>query len=347
MLSLRPGVDARMRSVFFRSLATMFGSGVSLVAALDMLAQQQEHPELAEACVGMSKKLQEGRYLSQAMQSYPSLFKNVHHKMVMSGERSGQLNAVLLRLADREEIQGQSMQKLKSSLTMPLMVSAFCILLALAAPPLLFRGLFEMIAEVGGSLPWATRCLMAFSSFLLSPWSVLLAIVSAVGLRYVWKRLREDGDWQLQVLKIPHVGESLRLLYVGSFIQNLRTMLDVGIPLLQALEMSSQAIDLACLDGVISKVAEMVKQGEELSDALAASQFFPVSLSQGVRAAEEAGRMTGMLENLETIYRLELEQRLEMLTKAMEPIVLGLIGVIVGFTLIATLQPLLSVLDKL
>lgn len=325
----------------------MFSSGVPLVSALDMLSQQQEYPDLGAACRGMAKKLQEGRYLSQAMQSYPAIFKAVHQKMVMSGERSGQLNAVLLRLADREEQLGESAQKLRASLTMPILVSGLCITLAVAAPPLLFRGLFQMIAEVGGSLPWTTRCLMAFSSFLTSPLFLVLLVALPFAARYLWKRLHEEAEWQFQLLKIPHLGSSLRLLYITNFVQNLRTMLDVGIPLLQALELSGRATDLACMDVVIGRVSELVKQGEELSDSLAGAGFFPASLAQGVRASEEAGRMTTMLKNLESIYRLELDQRLEMLTRAMEPLVLGLIGVIVGFTLIATLQPLLSVLDKL
>ncbi|MFN8610453.1 MAG: type II secretion system F family protein [Vulcanimicrobiota bacterium] len=347
MWSLRPGPDARMRSVFFRSLATMFSSGVPLVAALDMLAQQQESPELAEACTGMAKKLQEGHYLSRAMQNYPALFKPIHQKLVMSGERSGQLNGVLARLADREERHGEMMQKLKSSLTMPLIVSLLCISLAFLAPPLLFRGLFQMIAEVGGELPWTTRLLMAFSSFVLSPWFVLLAGLSVVGGGYLWRRLKVDSDWQLKVLSLPHLGESLRLLYIASFVQNLRTMLDVGMPLLQALDLSARATDLECLNDVMSQVAELVKQGEALSDALAGSHFFPSSLAQGVRASEEAGKMTGMLANLESIYRVELEQRLDSLMAAMEPMVLAVIGTVVGFTLVATLQPMLAVLDRL
>lgn len=325
----------------------MFNSGVALVAALDMLAQQQENPDLAEACRGLAKKLQEGHYLSRAMQNYPLVFKPLHQKMVMSGERSGQLNAVLLRLAEREERNGELMQKIKSSLTMPLMVSSLCICLALFAPPLLFRGLFQMIAEVGAELPLTTRCLMAFSSFVLSPGFVLLSLGAAVGLRYLWRRLKIEPDWQLRVLRIPHLGESLRLLYVTGFVQNLRCMLEVGMPLLQALELSARATDLECLSRVIAGVSELVKQGEALSDALAGSQFFPPSLSQGIRASEEAGKMSTMLGNLESIYRVELEQRLESMMAALEPLVLGLIGTVVGFTLVATLQPMLSVLDKL
>jgi type IV pilus assembly protein PilC len=338
-------VDARMRSVFFRSLATMFSSGVGLVQALDMLGQQQEHADLAEACAGMAGKLQGGHPLSQTMQSYPWIFQPVHHKTVMSGERSGQLHAVLMRLAEREEQMSATAQKLKSSLTMPLLVSALCLTLAVAAPPLLLRGLFTMLAEGGAQPPWTTRVLIAFSAFVSSPAFLLLLAAVPFAVRALWSRLLTDATWQFRLLHVPHLGEGLRLLHTLSFVQNLRTMLDVGLPLLSSLELSARACDVACLDVVVARVTQKLKEGEELSDALQAADFFPASLSQAVRASEESGRMTRMLQNLESIYRLELDQRLEMLSRALEPLVLGLIGLFVGFTLVATLQPLLALLD--
>lgn len=336
-----------MRAVFFRSLGTMFSSGVPLVSALEMLAEQQEHPALAEACQGMARKLQQGHYLSRAMQDYPQIFKSFHQKMLMSGERSGRLNAALLSLAEREEKNGELMQKLKSSLTMPLLVSAFCIILALVAPPLLFRGLFEMLTEIGGQLPWMTRLLLGFSGFLCSPISWLVAGLGLWGISRLCARWSEEPEWQRRFLSLPVIGESLRLVYITNFVQNLAVMLEVGIPLLQALELSARGTDLVLMDEIIGRVAARVKEGEELSDSLAYAQFFPSTLIQGVRASEEAGRMPAMLKNLESIFRLELDQRLEVMTRALEPLILSIIGMLVGFTLVATLQPLLSVMDRL
>ena len=325
----------------------MFNSGVPLVAALEMLGDQQEQPQLADACRGLSRKLQEGHYLSKAMQRYPALFRNLHVRIVHSGESSGRLGAVLLRLAEREESNDRLWRQLTNSLVMPVIVSILCIGLAVLAPPFLFRGMFQMVAEVGGSLPWTTRCMMAWSHFLLSPWSVLVAVLAGLGLQQLGRKLRQDADMQLQALRIPLLGDSLRLYYLTDFVQNFRSMLDAGMPLLQALELSAQATDLRCLESVVARVAGMVKDGEALSDSLASANFFPPALIQGVRASEEAGRLPVMLSRLEALFRVELEQRLEMTTRALEPLVLAVIGVLVGFTLLATLQPLLSVLDKL
>lgn len=340
-------VDARARAILFRSLSTLFGSGVPLVRALELMAEQQESPRLAEACLGAARKVSEGNYLSRALQQYPDVFKAVHHKMVQSGERSGQLHAVLLRLAEREERELQLQQNFRGALMMPLVASGLCLTLALLVPPYLFAGLFQMIREVGGDLPWATRLLMGFSGLVTNPWCypVLAALIWLA--RRAWKRLLQDETWQFRLLRLPQLGPTLRLYLVAQFTQNLGSMLEVGVPLLAALEQAARAVDAVCLDSVVDRVSARLKEGESLSASLESAQFFPSTLIQGVRASEEAGGLTLMLKNLHGLFALELEQRVEVASKTFEPVVLGLVGGIVGFTLIATLQPLLSVMDKL
>jgi len=336
-----------MRAIFFRSLATLFSSGVPLVQALDMLAEQQESPQLAEVCSGLARKISEGNYLSRAIQQYPKVFKSVHHKMIQSGEHSGQLHAVLLKLAQSEERQQQLQQNFRGALLMPMMVSTFCLALALLAPPYLFGGLFQMIRDVGGSLPWTTRLLMGFSGLVTSPgFYVALGALAWLGSR-AWERLLRDQQWQFQLLKMPPFGPSFRLYLVAQFTQNLASMLEVGVPLLVALEQAARAVDVVCLDNTVELVLTRLREGEALSRALESVDFFPSVLIQGVRASEEAGGLTAMLDNLHRLFAVELEQRLEVATRTLEPTVLSLVGGIVAFTLVATLQPLLSVMDRL
>lgn len=340
-------VDARIRAVFFRSLATLFFSGVPLVRALELLAEQQESPQLAEACSGLARKVSQGNYLSRAFMHYPDIFKPVHYKMVQSGEHSGQLHAVLLKLAQSEESQLQLQQNFRGALLMPLMVSALCLALAILAPPYLFGGLFQMIREVGGSLPWTTRLLMAFSGLVSHP-GFYLAIGLLAGMASLaWKRLLKDEHWQFQALKLPVIGSSLRLYLVTHFTQNLASMLEVGVPLLVALEQAARALDAVCLDRVVERVLARLREGETLSRALDLADFFPPMLIQGVRASEEAGRLSSMLEHLHRLLAMDLEQRLDVATRTLEPAVLSLVGGIVAFTLLATLQPLLSVMNRL
>lgn len=336
-----------MRAILFRSLATLFASGVPLIRALELLAEQQESPRLAQACQGIARKVSEGNYLSRALQQYPDVFRPAHHKMVQSGERSGRLHSVLMKLAESEERTLQLQQNLRGALVMPLVVSGFCILLAVLAPPYFFGGLFTMIREVGGSLPWTTQLLMGFSEVVRRPWFLLALAGLGWGLVQGVGRLAREADWQFRLLQVPLLGPSLRLYMVARFSENLASMLEVGVPLLTALEQAARAVDAACLDQVVGRVSGLLREGEALSKALEATDFFPAVLVQGVRAGEEAGGLTTMLTRLHGLFVVELEQRLEMTSKALEPLVLCVVGAIVAFTLVATLQPLLSVMDRL
>ncbi len=340
-------IDAKARAIFFRSLSALFSSGVPLVRALELMGEQQESRRLAEACQGVARKVSEGNYLSRAMQQYPDVFQAVHHKMVQTGERSGQLHSVLLRLAEREERQQQLQQNFRGALMMPLIASGLCLALALLVPPFLFAGLFQMIREVGGDLPWTTRLLMGFSSLVTNPWGypVLAALIWLA--RRAWSRLLQDEAWQFRFLQVPQLGPTVKLYLVAQFTQNLASMIEVGLPLLAALEQAARAVDAVCLDKVVERVTSRLKEGESLSASLEWADFFPSTLIQGVRASEEAGGLTLMLKNLHGLFALDLEQRIEVATKTFEPLVLGLVGAIVGFTLVATLQPMLSVLDRL
>lgn len=340
-------LDARCRALFFRSLGTMFSSGVGLVPALEMLAQQQEEEALAEACRGLAKKVSEGHYLSKAMQSYPAIFTNLHQKMIFSGERSGQLNQVLLRLAEREEKQRELFLRVRNSLTMPFLVSALCLVLALVVPPVLFKGLFEMLNDLKVDIPWTTALLIKLSKFFSHPVCLLLPLPILWAARQLVRRFQSDAAWQRGLFYLPLVGKSLRLVAVANFTQNLRTLIEVGLPILQALELAAVGTDMVYLEEVVSKVQQSVKEGESLAYAFGQTEFFPAAFVQGVRASEEAGKMSTMLERLEMLIRVDLEQRLEVLAKTLEPMVLLVIGSMVAFTLVATLQPMLAVLDKL
>lgn len=347
MVSLRRGPDERARALFFRSLGTMFSSGVALVAALEMLAEQQEDPALGEACRGLAKKVSEGHYLSKAMQGYPNVFTSMHQKMIFSGERSGQLNQVLIRLAEREEKQRELFLRVRNSLTMPLLVSGFCLMLALVVPPVLFKGLFEMLNDLKVDIPWSTGLLIKLSRLFSHPACLLLPIPLLVTARWLLRHLYSDANWQRRLFALPMLGPTLRLLAVANFTQNLRTLIDVGMPILPALELSAAGTDMVYLEEVIAGVQQSIKEGESLAYAFEKSEFFPAAFVQGMRASEEAGKMTAMLESLEMLIRVDLEQRLELLAKSLEPLVMLVIGGLVAFTLVATLKPMLAVLDKL
>lgn len=343
-------VTGQERALFLRSLSVMFQSGVPLARGLDMLARQQvPGSPLGLASQSLSQKVQGGRYLSNAMSAHPDIFSASQVRLVAVGEKTGQLAQVLQELASLDERQTEIHLKVRSSLTMPLLVCGLCLLMVALAPPLLFRGLFEMLRESGGQLPWATRILVTFSDALRSP---VFYVGLAIGLLSVFLAAYRSGGWRNPRLArwlrgTPVIGPTLALISLTRFSQNLKTTTQVGLPILQCLTLSAQACDDPVLEEEIVKVVAAVEEGSTIGAALTVAPTFPSAFCQSVAAGEESGALTSMLESLARLYRVELDHSLEMMTKALEPLMLGFVGAVVGFTVVATLLPMLKVIESL
>jgi type IV pilus assembly protein PilC len=344
-------ISGQERAFLFRSLGVMFNSGCGLVPALDMLAQQLENPHLREAALSLSKFVSSGHYLSNAMAKLPWAFTSVQTRMVQVGEKSGRLAQVLIRLADHEDKTVALKLKVRTALTMPLIICCMCLTMVVIMPPFLFGGLFEILRETGGELPLATKILMTFSDALRGPvfWVAVVAglVATALGV------LRHNSDTELQIrtfqalLRIPAVGSVLRLVTLTRFASGLETMLAVGIPVLQGLQLAGQSSGNAFLEEITGQVVKQVKEGDGLAEALSAHEFFPRAFVQGVAAGEEAGRLQDMLGSLTELYQVELDHSLELLTKSLEPLIMGAVGGIVCFVVVATLAPMLKVVESL
>lgn len=344
-------VSGQERALFFRSLATMFQAGCNLDRSLSMLAEQQPNPKLAQAAGQLAQKVQSGRYLSNAMAQLPWAFSQTHIRLMAVGEKTGQLALVLSQLAELEERQTEISLKVRTSLTMPLIVCSLCLVMVALAPPLLFRGIFDILRETGGALPWPTRVLTLFSDGLRHPLAYLVLAALALGGALLLFKIWSHPPWKKRCLRLLHrlplVGPTLKLVSLTRFAQNLYVTHHVGLPILQGLEYSSQATDDPCLIEDIAWVMEQVKEGEMLGQTLQHSGGFPSAFCQAIHAGEESGSLDDMLQSMAGMYRVDLEHNLELMTKSLEPVMLAIVGSIVGFTVVATLLPMLKVIESL
>ena len=344
-------VSGQERALLFRSLAVMFHSGVSLDRSLAMLGEQQPNATLAAACRELAHKIQSGRYLSNAMAQIPLVFSTMHIRLVAVGEKTGQLALVLNQLADLEERQLQIEMKVRNSLTVPVMVSSLCVLMVALAPPLLFRGIFEMLKDTGAAMPWPTQILVTLSDAIRNPLFyvavMVLAGLAGAGWSKVQRTPRLRLMWLRRVQSLPVVGPTLQLISLTRFSQTLYVMNYVGVPILQSLEFSSQSTNDQALIQSVEGVIEQVKEGIMIGQALQNSGGFPAAFCQAVVAGEESGSLSDMLESMSRLYQVELEHNLELMTKSLEPIMLGFVGAIVAFTVVATLLPMLKVMESL
>lgn len=329
----------------------MFNSGCPLVQSLSMLKTQTENQQLAEAAGSLARQLESGHYLSQALARHPWLFSQVQARLVQLGETSGQLGAMLLHIADHEEQGVELRLKLRSALLMPLMVCAFSLLMTVLVPPLLFTGLFEILQDTGAELPLPTRLLIMFNSALRSPWSLLLLAGLVAGAAWAVRRVQGDPARQARcwkaALRLPVVGGCLQLQLLTRWTQSMHTMLRSGVPILQALKLAGDCCGSAYVEELSREVVTRVQEGQTLAESLAFTEFFPSGLRQSVSAGEEAGQLTAMCKSMMELYGVELDHSLSVMARALEPIVLGVVGSIVCFVVLATLMPMLKLVESL
>lgn len=345
------GVSTQHRAVFFRCLATLFDSSVPLVRSFELLAQQTEHKALALASGQVAKLLAQGQNPAEAMRRYPYCFTPLQVALVRVGQRSGALSQVFRQLAVDEEQRYALRQRLRSSLVVPLFISGTCVLLLTFIAPLVLGSVIQQLGMSSAQMPWATKLLVLASDLLRSPvfW-ISSAIATALGIR-AWTRWQEEERGRLQLAqaldRVPGLGWVLRLGASTQFLRTLETTLAVGFPLLESLKMAGDASAHPMLQAALPKIIETIKAGEELDVALQRCDFFPPLVAHGVRAGQEAGSLVKMLKHLAKIIQLNLDHACETFSVALEPLIIGFVGVVVGFCVVATLLPMVKLVEVL
>ena len=339
-------VGARHRAVFFRCLATLFESGVPLLLSTRLLSGQTESAPLAEAAEDISHQLSRGHSLSKSMSRHPWCFTAMQVALVRVGENSGRLGGVFSRLAQEEEHRSALIQKMRASLMLPIFISLACVVLIALVAPLVLGSVIQQMGLSPAQMPWPTRLLILLADLLRSPlcWLGMPVLLGAA----FWGLHRLGASRRAAILdRVPGLGRVLRLYAVAQFTQTLEVTLEVGFSLLQSLEMSAAASGHPVLQEAIPAVVEGVKGGEDLDRALASCEFFPALLVQGVKAGMEAGSLTHMLHYLARMYQQDVDYASETLGHALEPLVMAIVGGLVGFAVVATLLPMTRLVESL
>lgn len=338
---LRQPRRTRLTAQFFRSLATLLGSGVHLVRALDVLQQQLADPEFSSALSRALRQVEQGQPLSRALAGGP--FNRLHLALIAVGERSGALQVILNRLGDQTERSQANSLKVFSSLSYPCVVFGLTVVGILLGQNYVLKGLLEMLRGLGADLPWPTRLLSQVSSVVGHPLGLVLLLLLAATCLGVVVRFREA--LRTRLYKLPVLGPVLRLSLTLEILNTLSLCLRAGMPVLQILDL------LASLDPItrepLKQVQLRLKDGEEMSQAWAPVEFFPPLVGQVLKAGEESGNTVGLLEQASHLLELQLDQCLASASAALQPLVMLILGLLVGFVLIATLMPLLQITSNL
>jgi type IV pilus assembly protein PilC len=332
--------------MFTRQMATMVNAGLPLLQSLDILAEQTEDPTFSRIIQAVAQDVEGGETFSEALRRYSRAFPDLYVSMVRAGEAGGDLDGVLLQLADYLEATAELRRRIKSAMTYP--VVAFSLILLMAAGLIMFvvPQFAQIFEELGGELPGPTRILIGASELLRSVWAfgVLgLVIAMVIGVRMYGQTPSGRYNLDLLKLKFPIFGKLTRKVAVGRFTRTLATLTRSGVPILQAMEIVERTSGNEVFARAIRNSADSVRNGETLADPLARSEQFPAMVTRMISVGEKTGALEVMLEKIADYYDSEVKATVDSLTSLIEPLLIMLMGLIVGGIVIALFMPILQI----
>jgi len=337
-------VKPQDRAALTRQLATLVGAGIPLVSALDTVIQQISNNALRRALVDIREEVMGGSSLADAMGNHRWLFSELYVNMVHAGESSGALEAVLHRLADLLERTVKLRNRVQAALFYPITMMGIGIVVLAFLLTYVVPIVTRLFAEAKQRLPRPTVILIGTSDFLIHwCWALLLAALMATLL--VHRILVTPGGklwWDKLKLRLPMAGSLYRRLVIARFSRTLGVLLQGGLPLTSSLAIVQHVIDNSYMAQHVEKAIQDVNEGEDLTVSLERSKSFPPMVIQMISAGERSGTMEEMLLRIAEAYEDEVETRIAALTSLLEPFLILVMGLMVGFIVLAILLPILQ-----
>ena len=346
-----PGFGKKVKlkdlAIMSRQFATMINSGLSLLRSLTILAEQTENAELGRILGEVARDVEVGTSLSSAFAKHPQVFPPLMVNMCRAGEIGGFLDAVLLQIAENYEAEVKLRGKIKSAMTYPVVVFVIAILAVIGMLLFIVPIFAHMFDDLGGTLPAPTRVLVFLSKAMK-----VLAPLGAVGLvvfAIVWRKVKHTERVQNVVdplkLKLPVFGKLFQKIALARFSRNLGTMMKSGVPILQSLDIVADTTGNIVLGRAVREVQESVRSGESLAAPLANHPVFPAMVVQMMSVGEDTGALDSMLHKIAEFYDQEVEATTEALTSLIEPLMIAVLGGIIGSMIIALYMPIFKIFD--
>jgi type IV pilus assembly protein PilC len=334
-------------AIMSRQFATMVNSGLSLLRSLTILEEQTECKPLAKVLAQVRTEVEGGRALSDALAVHPKVFPPLMVNMCRAGEVGGFLDRSLLQVATNYEAEVKLRGKVKSAMTYPVVVAVMAVLGVTGMLLFIVPTFKEMFASLGGTLPAPTRFLVFLSELLKATMPFVVLTLIAFGV--LWKKFHRHARVRNVVdplkLKLPVFGNLFQKISVARFTRNLGTMISSGVPILQALDIVADTTGNVVVGRAVRDVQESVRQGESLARPLLDHPVFPPMVVQMMSVGEDTGALDEMLRKISEFYDQEVEATTEALTSLIEPIMIAVMGVVIGGMIIALYMPIFKVFD--
>ncbi|XZM26852.1 type II secretion system F family protein [Clostridium perfringens] len=336
-------------AVFCRQFYVMLDSGLSIGKALNILIEQCEKPKLREALIGVNGELKRGEILSSSMRKRKDVFPNLLTSMIDAGERSGNLDIILKRMAEYYEKETKIRGKIKSAMIYPIVLGVVAIIAITFILTFVMPTFVQMFEENNVDLPMSTKMVLGTSK-MLGKYGIIIFLILVTAIILFSKYLKsEEGQYKLSSinLKIPVIKKLTQKIIVSRFTRTMGIVSSSGMSLVTSIEIVASVVGNKIAEKELLKVKEKVLKGEGLGDSIMNIKIFPPMLASMVKIGEEAGSLDSILDKTADFYDDELEREIKTATALIEPSMIVLMGIIIGFLLISILTPMFKMYNSI
>lgn len=331
--------------IISRQMSTLFEAQVGAVKTFSLLAEGAGHPILRDTLRSVSQDIQGGITIADSLQKYPQVFSDFYVNMVRAGEESGKLTDTFLYLADYLERQYELSSKTRNALVYPAFVVVTFIVVMILMLVMVIPRLSEILLESGQEIPFYTKIVIGISNFFVN-YGVFVALFFIIAGFMLWFSLKQErGKERIDGLKLslPYIGDLYKKLYLSRISDNINTMLSAGIPVVRTLEITSSVVDNKVYERILNQTIEAVKAGNTISSSFGKFTEIPAIMVQMVQVGEETGSLGKILKTLARFYKREVDTAVDTLIGLIEPAMIILLGLGVGFLLTSILIPIYNI----
>ncbi|HEX9010681.1 MAG TPA: type II secretion system F family protein [Holophagaceae bacterium] len=337
-------VPAKDLAIFTRQFSVMIDAGLPLVQCLEILGAQQKHKGFQRIIEAVRDDVEKGLTLQAALSKHPKAFNDLYVNMVGAGETGGILDVILQRLSGYIEKAVKLTAKVKGAMTYPIAVISIAIIVVVIIMVKVIPVFSAMYEGLGSKLPYPTLVCIAISNVIINYWYIVAIAIAAIviGLRQYYKTPQGRLQIDSVLLKIPVIGDLLRKVAVARFCRTLGTLISSGVPILEGMDITARTAGNQVIHNAILKSKDAVEQGRNISAPLAETKVFPAMVVQMVGVGEATGALDAMLSKVADFYEDEVDNAVANLTSLMEPIMIAILGGIIGFIVIAMYLPIFN-----
>jgi type IV pilus assembly protein PilC len=342
-------VSLRDLSIFNRQMSVMFNAGLPITQGLAILAAQQKNRYFKESLMDIRKEVEAGSNFSNALRKFPDIFNDLYTSMIQAGEASGNLDTILLRLSEYVESMNRLMGKVKSALAYPISVLIIAVVITSVIMLKVVPVFENMFQQLGASLPLPTQILINMSRFMQA--NILFIIAGMIGIifaiRSYGKTYKGKRVYDRLKLRVPLFGGLLLKVAVARVTRTMETLLNSGVEIIEAMTITSRTAGNSIIEDTVLKSRASVQEGKPLGQSWEETKMFPFMVTQMVNVGEQTGALSNMLGKIADFYDEEVNQAVEALVSLMEPLLILLLGGLVGSVIIAMYMPMFDIIGKI